>query len=139
MKLSDIENSIRQAFIAQNGIGPTIVTVADANAQKIKISFNIPSPQGVKTRNYELDESQFSQMIGAKVSGISFYDVLDAYQDSQTQSNDVATLREQAADTGAQQQLEATEVRSTDLAAESGHREIVEQNIEKSEGAQNSR
>ena len=134
-----IEKAIKDAFTAPNGMGPTAVTVENANDQEIKISFNMPSPKGVTTKFYPLDESGFSKMIGARVSGISFDDVLNAYLESKTQLNDVADLREQATGTDTQQQAEATEVKRTVPAEESDHRGIIEQNRDTAEVAQNSR
>jgi len=134
-------------------MGPTCVTVADANAQEIKISFNMPSREGVKTIVYSLDKSRFSQMIEVKVQGVLFENVLDAYQDSQTQSNEVATLRPQEVHTGAQsqtsldvagaqevdnsaqQQAGTTEGGKAVLAAESSHKELVAQLIAATNGS----
>lgn len=142
-ELRAIEEKIKNAFLAPNGMGPTSVIIDSANSDQIKMSINIPAAHGVKTKSYILDENSFNKLIAQQVrkSGvmIAFQDVVAAYQDTQTQSNEVATLRAQAADTGAQHQAKATEARTTVPEAASDHREIVEKNRNKAEGAQSTR
>ena len=122
MKLSQIENHIKKALIAPNGIeptsvtvmGPTTVEVAGKNVQKIELSFTIPSFRGVKTVSRSFDETEFSNFFHEKLTDISFSDILKAYQNSQTQPNDVATLRNQAADNDANPQTSLAAAEQSD-------------------------
>ena len=139
MKLSQIENSIKKALVAPNGVEPTAVTIDDANDQQITLSFTIPSIRGVKTIRRLYNQERFYNFFHERLADISFGDVLNAYLDSQTQLNDVAHLREQATGTDMQQQAEATKVGRNVLAEESDHRGIIEQNTNTAKVAHNSR